>query len=923
MVNFIHRIKINTRRVLFLIMLGLMIPASMILLPEGIWGAGAGERDRIRSLNARVLENPADHEARLKLAEAYFGLAGLKDYFLAKSWLWTESNFKKALLSPELPKVSPQVAQICGRQLLAVLDDNPDSVLALVMSGAYHDFHNQKEIAHWYYRRALELRPDSAISLLALADFYLSQWQPAKVLDLLSQKDGSDFALRKGIAWFQSGEYPMALGYLLQADPLPPWLQIARDLNLCKVYLALEDYNRFRNFQPEQFPGLIPGTIFQELEGWSAVLAGDVRAAERIWSEGEKMNPGYYFWQSNRLGWGFLTPPGLVQNMTGLKQNRFLRGAAWIQQGRLDMEKGDPGVCYRDYLAAINADPQSLVGYLAAARMAVREKEYEKALDILNRGMAVNPKFGPVLWLRAEVNEATGRFQEASRDREAVTANISLKPDAPAPLRLVPVRKAKKALDEPLKMIVQGNFQDLAGFWVSGDGKEWDWFPYWGGLMVVPGKQKQRWWVPVGPGLSGEAIYLEDAYPETFTDMEQPRFIENENAVVFQFPVPVKLVFFFNQSASAPNAMGKSYVSMEMKPEHAVPKGLFVPGNQSLDCWYQTGNGVWNKISFSVNIAGNPNRPAPDNWTNQGIKPEISTQTVSPPPKLASVIVMDAVAEGYPVLWSADQAVTSGLWILSNRGIWSEIPITINFFGYFTGVVPKTAVFCRIVRKSKEGGPVGYYSIPELNRRLSQNRPFRLKVNHGSEFVNSRNVLITIEPDHGFPVANPEITENQTNLQFQWSLSNDLKVWSPWCQGILTRSWRLNSAQGEQLVYVRYQTGGPAPVQITAVPVTLDTLPPQVEIFTWQFQKDIRGKIKGMIINFQFSEPVLLKASIPGVEKSLIQSSNDFQEKFSIKLPMMESPVFFELTIGDRAGNETKYYWQADNRGLQRKSATR
>jgi tetratricopeptide (TPR) repeat protein len=912
--------KKRTPKFLFTLMVGLVILFSVFSYPGGIRGAEIGDNERVKSLIAKARLNPADNEARWGLAQAYFEQAGFKDYFQARSWLWTENTFKIAALNSKLPTVLPQMAQYCKQQLLAILDSDPGIGPALTMAGDYHYYYNQKEIALWYYRRAVELNPDSTAALLALADFYLSEWQPAKVLELLSKHGGPEFSLRKGISGIQSGEYQLALGYLLQADLLPSGLQATKELNLFKVYLALGDYSQSRNFQAENFQGVIPATLFKELQGWSAFLAGDFKAAEKFWNEGVKINPDYYFWQSNQLGRGNLTPTG-VQSVTNFKRNKFFQAAAWILQGRLDMASSDPGASYRDFLAGIKADHLSLVGFLAASRIAFREQEYEKALDLLGQGLAVNSKFGPLLLERAKVYEALGRFHEAARDREAARTSTISKPVAPSPLSLVPAWKAvSQPGAESINIVIRGNTRDLAGFWVSGDGIDWDWIPYWGGPMVIPSRLKQGWWLPAGPGLSGQAYYLDNLTPDAFSGAIDPPGVTVEGrALIFKFPVPVKLVVPVNQGGST----GISFVSEQFEPEHTVPIELFGRDNQAFACWFQTMNGVWNWTSFNINIAGSRNKTAPENQRNPEIEPDGSTKTAFPP-KLSSVLVADALPDGYQIVWSADQAASSSLWVLSDRSVWSEVSAVIDLYGHFTAFVPKTAVFCRIGLKSEADGAIIYRTVPELNRRLSQNRPYRFTVNDGLKFVNSRNVVIRPALDNTFSMDSPE---TQTNPQFQWSLSNDQRVWSPWHQGFKTCPWRLNSAEGEQLVYIRYKlTGDQAQTQIAVIPVILDTLPPEVETYNWEFGKNTGSQTKVMAINFKFSEPVLLKALIPKSGKSTTGTGNDsnnFQLEFTVDLPMEDPSVTLEFTVLDQAGNETRFTWQAGSTGLFRKSDNR
>jgi tetratricopeptide (TPR) repeat protein len=206
-------------------------------------GAGSNDDELIGSLKTKISSNPEDWNSRWELARIYFKLAGFTKYGQEKSWLWTEPLFKRTELNKKLAPIFPQPSISCQQQLLQILDRNPEQPPALIMAGYYHDSINQKEIALWYFRRALALTPGSVEANTALADFYLDEWQPAEVLQLLSRFNSPELVLRKGIAEIQLGQYQLALGYLLQADPLPPEWQITKNLNLAKVYLALGDCN--------------------------------------------------------------------------------------------------------------------------------------------------------------------------------------------------------------------------------------------------------------------------------------------------------------------------------------------------------------------------------------------------------------------------------------------------------------------------------------------------------------------------------------------------------------------------------------------------------------------------------------------------------------------------------------------------------
>ncbi len=829
----------------------ILLPVLLFILPwTATYGTtAAGDDATILKLKSRILQNPADNDTRLKLAGIYYELAGFQHHFTVKTLLWTEPLYKRAGFTNKLPQILPQPSTACQQLLLHILDRDGNNRSALVMAGNYHLYMNQKEIGLWYLRRVWERNPDSIEINLDLADYYLDEWLPAQVLKLLDRHNSPEACLRKGAALIQSGEYQLALGYLLKADPLPPLWEITRDLNLLKVYLILRDYQNFdsliqmmqRRNEVDSAP-IIAATLLKELQVWKAFWSGDSWQAQIFWNQGGKLFPEYYWW---RVRWNLnsthfasvTTPAG---SLATFKDNNFIQAARQILRGREHVRNGDPDSATQSFAAAIKSDPSSVIGLLEAGNLQLKSNNYVQALEFYNQALKVNPKFIPILKKRAEIYQNSGNLVEAGRDREMIKLFSIAGVNEGAKLQFVPVGKEKTGI----AVAVRGDTRYLTGIWFSPDGETWEWLPWWGGFLYIHSGIRQCWLVPAGKGLEGEACFIENL------SSDLPRYTVKQPRIEIDF------------ESEGP---GPETLKSEVK------------NNQNQDIVNQ--DGELPRLSFILTDTPGPGK--------------------------------------IRVRWRVDQPVSSYLEVLSNQGVWEQIPATADSSGVFSGLFPdKNVVFCRIVLKNQWGKLMGVYPVTELNRRLADNLPGWLVSNAVSGFVNRRNIEIQS--------VSTAKTVKDDNWQIQWAFSNDLAIWSPWKQGSAPVQWRLNSGDGLKLVYVRYKSlGGTEDYKVGVITVSMDTCWP--ELLSSDVTEINESLQRKLLFRLKFDEPVILKTLVHQSEtlsKTVNRGPVNYLPEIAaeIEIPKSQKSLdILDLTVADQAGNQSNYVFEVSPTGISRK----
>ena len=139
---------------------------------------------------------PEDFQGLYRLAWDDYQTNGLADYFQERALLWTETSKRRNDLVQKLPTVAPAKLQQFQAQVVHLLELNPNDPLSLLLAGDYHYFAHQKADGSLVLSASPKLAPQSETVNLALADFYLNEWQPERVKELLAGFKSSQISLR-------------------------------------------------------------------------------------------------------------------------------------------------------------------------------------------------------------------------------------------------------------------------------------------------------------------------------------------------------------------------------------------------------------------------------------------------------------------------------------------------------------------------------------------------------------------------------------------------------------------------------------------------------------------------------------------------------------------------------------------------------
>ncbi|TCL62768.1 hypothetical protein EDC14_102347 [Hydrogenispora ethanolica] len=822
----------------------LALMAIFLLTPLATAAPDTAAPPEAAALVERLTAAPWDGAARLELARTYYQSAGLARYFSMRTLLWTESAKRRGDLQPLLPKVEAERSRSLREQLQRLFTIRPDDPAGLLLAGDYHSFYSQKQTALWYYQRALANAPDSLEARLALADYYLFEWQPERALAALADRQEPLAALRRGAAFWQKGQYHMALGYLVQAHPLPLEYQATREKMLAQAYLAVGDPAAAaavsRGTSGDE---LLPRVLFQELKGWVGWLAGAPDAARQAWADGKALFPDYRFWDPY-LNWlAYHQGTGSAPGSGGQHwRDSDLRSLAKLWAGYEDARKDDAARARQNFLAAVQLDHRALLGFLEAGNQQFKKGNDSAALDLFVQGLAVNSNFAPLLRQRAEVYRKLKEPAKAEKDQKAATKALASAKSALLNGTLTVNHEGKGLL------ILSGATKDLLGFWFSPDGSHWQWEFWWGGPLVLKNNPDALWVLPAGNGLSGEALYLQKTKAAAPAVTPGPPEI-SPTAVRLSFSEPVRLIV---ENLSS----GGAWVGEEAAQAFAIPLAFFQPGHQDLRLWYQGASGIWRRayltlqapesppqlpvsialeaqpftadrrircrvmlqtpptagLEMSLSEAGAadpawlPYRPQAEIVLSDGDGPKtivlrvrdrsgtvVETSTVveadTQPPRVAQFTFETGEPERLALSWQTDEPVTAELHLFHPHGDWQELAVgPWQENDYRVELDPTAVVYCRLLLKDRAGNRV-LYTPAGLNERLSRNLPVRFEIEDGPAG------FIKIRPTDGEP-------------EFAWSVSNDLRIWSAWRQGDEPLVWRPVVQPGVQFVYIRYRFNG-------------------------------------------------------------------------------------------------------------------
>jgi tetratricopeptide (TPR) repeat protein len=878
--------------------------------------------------------DPWNLNACLQSARNAYQTSGFGDYYQARTLLWTETTKRRGDLQAKLPVIAEERSKEFRLRLQQLLEINPDDQTGLIMAGDYHYYYRQRETARWYYGRAVELWPESLEAAMALADFYLYEYQPDQALQALRQFDQPRANLRRAAAHWLRAEYPLALGCLLQTEPPAPGeAAIAtRDLLLAKTYLALGDTSSAMRWLKNEYPAQSSaGVLLRELRGWTAWTAGDSASAQAIWNEAKNACPEYRFWDGY-LAWIQFLKTGL-EAVSFNPKDGDLKSLVKLFSGYSYQRNGETLKAYQAFLEGIKNDHRSLIGFLEAGNLQLKQGKYREAADLFSQALAVNPGFGPILSRRATAYQRLNQHSKAEQDLAALSQSLKTSGKSILHGRM-------EALDDRTLLTIDGPTGNLFGVWTSPDGIKWQWSFWWGGPLRFPKSVERLWLVPSGPGLSGDALLI--IKEGTNGDVPKISFETLPDGLHLHITPPASLVLV-NSST------GRGLVAGEPSEAMGIPVGFYCEGPQEIRCWTRIKPGGWRQqrvllhgppeagrvpagvqfkmesltnrrqiqlqavlgdisvsgLQFAVYEAG-LNEPGPwrefrnpityqlsegdglktllvrirdraGNQTEERIETVLDTR----PPEVKEFRIEPGEGGTIGFQWSSDEPVNAELLGLTVAGTWRKTVLSARSELEYDGSLnPAGLVYCRLALKDQAGNITMYNPYP-LNQALITDLaiPFRINQNE-TEGLITRSRIIAVSPG---PSA-----ENLV-----WSVSNDLQVWSPWQTGTATLSWRLGTGDGTQLLYIRSRRENKTEL-IRVLPVQLDTVPPR------PVKLELDRAASRLTIDFD--EPVELASWMLGGQAVPLEPVPDWRTTAEFR-PIPEGDFTIQLEVRDRAGN--------------------
>lgn len=875
----------------------------------------------------------------LDLATDYYQRSGLEDYFGMSSLLWTETIKRRNDLQMKLPPIDPDLVRKFRAELANVITQTSNIPELYILAGQYQLYKGQYESALWNFQQAFQLKPESTDARNALADYFLSRWQSDEVISLLKGGKDPDSLFRLGEAYCQKNDYFAALGYLTQADPLTGEFAATRNKDMVKALLAIGEITLAKQSIQENLRtplnNPIRETLDQELQGWIAWLEGNDSLAQVLWTQGKVANPDYGLWYSI-LGW--LRPNTLPANQSSdfsanPKGDADFNSQQNIARGLNEFHLKKYDTAYSYCLTGIKSDHRSLIGFLAAARSQFSVKKYFSAANLCYQGLAVNPKFRPLLELKADVDAKLGKKDDVIKDHEILKkgyAESGYSGKLSGALYQTPYGKTM--------LLIQGETKSLTGVWLSADGFVWQYQPWWGGPVYLK-KTASQWWVlPCGKELSGEVLLVHKKDEPANALLEKTASATGDGlSMHFSAYVEVFAAFFGNDHLTG------SFYSGNSLQNHLIPFSNAGRDSREISVWYRNSNrsigvtrykltipsqskifkyhlepeiSVTNRRKIRLKLTwdsdsaiadrmavseGNPSAPA--DWRKieaeipfelsdgdgekeillrlidrDGNSAEIKTTVLldTIPPQIVDLKLEDNGPDKFKLHWITNKPCQAWIRFLSSKGEWQKEPVQIESGNAFDGVVPSEISYCTI-NLTDQAGNSNELPISALNDRFDDLLMEKFIINNGTGFVNSRNIKIA-----------PSKIISQP-----WSVSNDLKTWLPPVQGGDFVLWRLNAGEGEKLVYIKIMNGDNGQTcRIIPLSVVIDTTAPSIKNIIITQSND------GYLINAEFSEPVCLS------NEANSASSYKVDQTWKIKSGDGITDEAMKINVMDRAGNK-------------------
>ena len=283
--------------------------------------------------------------------------------------------------------------------LRLVLRDTPDSSRALYFLVSAHNLSGSSELADKQYQKAFSTSNFNSTYGLKYAEFLIKRKQPKraeKVLqDILTiHKGGVPLSVLKLLA-----QTRILLGDWIGAEQVADVIKQTGDNNNLAsqisnaILLGKKDYSESISLLKKSYQ-TTPGNI-QPVAGLvkTYLLAGKVKEAESFLDAVISASP-------NNVG------------------AQILRGQVYSAQGKA-------GQAISVYENLINSEPQNAESYYHLAVIYIRDKNYNKAAEILNKGLSLVPKSFSIGMTLAQTYEKTGEKDKAIKAYDIVANNLA------------------------------------------------------------------------------------------------------------------------------------------------------------------------------------------------------------------------------------------------------------------------------------------------------------------------------------------------------------------------------------------------------------------------------------------------------------------------------------------------------------------
>lgn len=835
----------------------LPIILAFLLISAGTNIYAVNEDETVAEIHARLKANPGAITLREELAKYYFAQSGLSQYFQDLALLWTEPLKHRNYFMTRFGRVSEESVKMLRDELIKILQLDPRNVTGLVLAGQYHDYQNQKEIALWYYQQAVKINPDNVEACLPLADYYLKSWQPDQTLNILEKIENPSVSLRKGAAYLQLGIYPLASGYLQQAEGLMPGYQQVQNKDLLKAWLNVGEISRARKLLEKEITiNELGKVLINEYKGWLYWLDNKPISALAQWENGRNSFRDYPFWEFYSY-WLQLGEIGSLTSMPSQLPDPEFKSVLKLIEGQNYRKQGNFKEASRSFQESIKSERKLLLNYYELGRLQIEGKKYQAAIRWFTQGLGINPKFTPLLVKRAEAYEKAGLYIPAAGNRE-VSHKLS----------------GELGQEKPYGVVLQhnwlgqaflswrGDIRNLSGFWLSKNGNDWRFCPWSGQAVRVDKSMKELWLLPVGIGLTGDFFKIKIG--DNLQKKPETPFVEGDR-VTFSLPVNSRLVI---ENISG-QVINPAFISNENSQQHQVPLTFFKKGLQQIKLWFQEPNGNWissqqelniakelflqreynltceskfvnqreiklhlssnfklptnARISLRENESGSewlPLRPVIDYrlspgdgrkrifariMDDDGQLSEVQIELIldTRPPQVTNLHLVKRMLKR-ELIWEIDEPATCQLRTFHDDGKWQLQKMVAGENRRYSVNISNDTVFCQLILVDPAGN-VTLVTDPQINQQLRELNDLKVDVS-----------VFHSNPQMQFVNVDVESTEF-SNLQ--WALSNDLQQWSAWYSDDQQVRWRFNPGPVQPLIYIKIRQPDHDKLKYWVIPV--------------------------------------------------------------------------------------------------------